>query len=49
MAKMTLIEALNKMLKISEERLAKAKEKRDLWSIKHYKNDIKIIKKQLTD
>lgn len=47
MKKMKLKEALERMLFLAENKLAIAIEKNKKWDIKHYQNDIRIIKAQM--
>lgn len=47
--KMSLKQALEKMLDIANNNLVRAEEKNKQWDINHYKNDVNIIKKQLAE
>jgi len=48
MKKITLKEALEKMLSLANGKLAYAIEKNKTWDIEHYKNDIRFIENELT-
>ena len=47
MKKMTLKEALEKMLSLANGKLAYAIEKNKTWDIEHYKMDIAFVKSEL--
>jgi hypothetical protein len=47
--KMTLRQALEKMLLLANNKLELAKTKNKEWDINHYENDVQIIEKQLAD
>ncbi len=45
--RMTLEQALNRLLELAQAKLDNAIAKNKTWDIEHYKNDIEVIKAQM--